>query len=226
MIRTDHIPVSLSPPSSPRAETGRGTGRAQTEDDSVLARVVGENLRLLRSRKRFSLERLAQLSGVSRAMLGQVEQGRSIPTIKTLWKVAAVFDVPVSAFLEQRPDRPRVSISSGVEASWLESGRGGVRTRSFLAPEEERTPAFCEMRIAPGAGESSTPHPSGSSEHLVVSRGEVEVSVGGTSYRLTAGDAIRFVADLPHGYRNVGDVEAVLFLVVTYAPRGTPGNES
>ena len=37
------------------------------------APAVGANLRRLRTRRGLSLERLAQASGVSRAMLGQVE---------------------------------------------------------------------------------------------------------------------------------------------------------
>ena len=37
------------------------------------------------------------------------------------------------------------------------------------------------------------------------------------TYELRAGDAILFVADVPHTYRNVGAAEAVMYLVMTYA---------
>ena len=60
-------------------------GIASEED---LAHVLGRNLRRLRTRQGLSLERLAKVSGVSRAMLGQIELGRSVPTIGLLWKVA------------------------------------------------------------------------------------------------------------------------------------------
>src|SRR4051812_37078674 len=55
---------------------------AQTE-----APEVGEQLRRVRSGRGMSLEALARASGVSRAMLSQIELGRSTPTIKVLWKV-------------------------------------------------------------------------------------------------------------------------------------------
>src|SRR3954466_13038014 len=58
-----------------------------------LKRRVGENLARLRKSRGLSLERLAALAGVSRAMLGQVEAGESAPTISFLWKVARGLDV-------------------------------------------------------------------------------------------------------------------------------------
>src|ERR1700690_4174117 len=62
---------------------------------------VGVNLRRLRSRRGLTLERLAQRSGVSRAMLSQIELGQSAPTINLLWKVARALDVTFSALITQ-----------------------------------------------------------------------------------------------------------------------------
>src|SRR3954452_4806276 len=58
-----------------------------------LKRRVGENVERLRKSWGFSMERLAGLSGVSRAMLGQVESGESMPTIGLLWKISRGLDV-------------------------------------------------------------------------------------------------------------------------------------
>ena len=67
---------------------------APREGESTdLAPVVGGNLRRLRTRRGLSLERLAQISGVSRAMLGQIELGQSAPTINVLWKIARALDI-------------------------------------------------------------------------------------------------------------------------------------
>jgi quercetin dioxygenase-like cupin family protein len=51
----------------------------------------------------------------------------------------------------------------------------------------------------------------------VVSRGKVEIETGGGVHALGAGDAVVFEADAPHAYRNAGDVEALMYLVMTYA---------
>src|SRR6266511_993953 len=69
----------------------------ENREDVDLAVQVGRNLRKLRTRRGHSLERLARLSGVSRAMLSQIERGDSAPTITLLWKVARALEVPFAA---------------------------------------------------------------------------------------------------------------------------------
>src|SRR6476620_9159909 len=62
-----------------------------------LVPILGANLRRLRSKRGLSLERLAKLSTVSRAMLSQVELGYSAPTINVIWRIANALGVPFSA---------------------------------------------------------------------------------------------------------------------------------
>jgi len=79
---------------------GTQPGVDETGDASAeLPLVLGRNLRRLRTRRGHSLERLAKLSGVSRAMLGQIETGKSTPTISLLWKIATALDVPFANLL-------------------------------------------------------------------------------------------------------------------------------
>ncbi len=73
-----------------RRPAGREEPEAAHETSPVpmgtdLAPVVGANLRRLRVKRALSLEKLSKLSGVSRAMLGQIELGQSAPTINVLW---------------------------------------------------------------------------------------------------------------------------------------------
>ena len=83
----------------PPAPAPAATTQEATTD---LAPVVGANLRRLRTRRGLSLERLAQISGVSRAMLGQIELGQSAPTINVLWKIARALEVTFSALISSR----------------------------------------------------------------------------------------------------------------------------
>ena len=76
---------------------------------------------------------------------------------------------------------------------------------------------FYELRLAPGGIERADSHPPGTVENLVVSRGTVEIETGGAVHALGPGDAVVFEADAPHSYRNAGDVEALMYLVMTYA---------
>ncbi|MBM4082873.1 MAG: helix-turn-helix transcriptional regulator, partial [Planctomycetes bacterium] len=49
---------------------------------------LGKNVLRFRKRKNLSLDELAQRSGVSKAMLSQVEQEKVNPTVAVVWKIA------------------------------------------------------------------------------------------------------------------------------------------
>jgi transcriptional regulator with XRE-family HTH domain len=178
--------------------------------------VVGGNLRRLRVRRGLSLERLAQASGVSRAMLSQVELGRSTPTINVVWRIARALEVPFSALIAAR-EAKGLSVLRRQEAKVLSSHDGAFTSRALFPFDEPRRVEFYELRLAPHAVERAEPHPPGTTENLVVSAGHVEIEVATERTALSAGDALVFHADVPHAYLNTGGGEAVLYLVMTYA---------
>lgn len=186
------------------------------DEDGEISLVVGENLRRLRTRNGLSLERLAKASGVSRAMLGQIELGRSAPTINLLWKIARALGVPFSAFTSTAGDGGTV-VMRAHRAKWLSSRNGRFSSRALFPFGGPRREEFYEVRIAAQTIEAAEPHAPGTTENLVVAQGWVDVEVAGQLHRLEAGDAIHFVADVPHSYRNAGQVEAILYLVMSYS---------
>lgn len=64
-----------------------------------LTHYLATTLRTLRHQRGWSLSRLAEISGVSKAMLGQIERNESSPTVATLWKIATGLNVPFSVFI-------------------------------------------------------------------------------------------------------------------------------
>jgi transcriptional regulator with XRE-family HTH domain len=162
------------------------------------------------------LERLAKASGVSRAMLCQIELSQSAPTINILWKIARALNVPFSALItDQTPTRTK--ILTAASAKVLKSADARFSSRALFPFDEPRTVEFYELRLAPRSTEKADPHPPGTIENLVVTNGCLEMCVADARYLLATGDAIQFEADAPHEYRNPGDSEAVIYLVMTYA---------
>ena len=203
--------AKAAPPPAPEPDHGQGGG-----DAADLAPVVGVNLRKLRTRRGLSLERLAQLSGVSRAMLGQIELGQSAPTINVLWKIARALEVTFSALISSRTSSGAMVLRSG-ESKILTSKDRSFSSRALFPYDAPRRVEFYELRLAPGGVEDADPHPPGTSENLVVTQGTVEIEVAGENHRLETGDSIVFEADVPHAYRNPGKSESVMYLVMTYA---------
>jgi transcriptional regulator with XRE-family HTH domain len=186
------------------------------EDPTDLAPIVGANLRRLRIRRGLSLDRLARRSGVSRAMLGQIELGRSAPTINIMWKIARALEITFSALISH-PGRGGARILSAASAKRLTSGDGTFLSRALFPFGEPRRVEFYELRLAPGGLEEAVAHPPGTSENLVVTTGAVDIGVANSLHHLGQGDAILFEADVPHSYHNPGKIEALMYLVMTYA---------
>jgi len=200
----------------PAAKPKRSTKKEASSDTSSLAESIGKNLRRLRVRSGYSLERLAKVSGVSRAMLGQIELGKSVPTISLLWKVAKALGVPFSA-LNIDGEVSGSSVLRSKDAKILTSRNGSFTSRALFPHDNERKVEFYELELARNAEERAVAHAPGTFENLIVTKGEVEIVIGGESHLLQGKDAILFQADVPHIYRNVSSETAIMYLVMSYA---------
>lgn len=210
--------VEPAPPSQDAPETEKAWSYevAHPDADQDLAPVVGKNLRRLRSQRGLSLERLAKASGVSRAMLGQIELGQSAPTINVLWKIARALDLPFSALISMTGGAG-TRLMRAREAKRLTSHDGRFASRALFPFDEPRRVEFYELQLKGHSEERAEPHPPGTLENLIVTRGTLEMEVGTERHLLAAGDAILFEADRPHVYRNVGPDDVQMYLVMTYA---------
>jgi transcriptional regulator with XRE-family HTH domain len=177
---------------------------------------IGRNLRRQRLRRGLSLERLAQLSGVSRSMLGQIELSQSTPTIKTLWRIAGALKVPFAALINEGP-RNGTRLLTLAESKTLTSQDGCFTSRALFPFDDERKLEFYELRLKPRSAEHADAHAAGTRENLVVAAGELTLTVAGAQHRLQTGDAILFDADVPHVYENPGATQALMYLVISYA---------
>lgn len=187
------------------------------EEDSTCERVAW-NLQRLRAKRYLSLDALARQCGVSRAMLAQIESGRSVPSIKVLCKIAKGMKVSVAAFLEHRVFEG-VAVLSANQSKRLVSANGAFISRALFPFDVARQSEFYELRLSSLGENQSEGHGPGVQENLVVAQGVLEISVNEERYLLSTGDSILFYADQPHRYRNPADSEALAYLVVIYPER-------
>jgi transcriptional regulator with XRE-family HTH domain len=185
------------------------------DDDENLGLLVGLNLKRLRQRRNLSLEAVSKMSGVSRAMLNQIELARSVPTINIVWKIASAFEVPFSSLITSH-EAERMRVLPASQTKILTSATGEFSSRALFPFDGERRTEFYEIRLKGGCIETAEPHSPGTIENLVVTQGTLEITVESEIQRLNPGDAILFQADKPHSYRNPIKDEAVAYLVMTY----------
>lgn len=72
--------------------------------------LLGEKIRLLRTEKGYSLRELGKRVNLSFSYLGDIERGRTNPSIETLKSLAEALEVPVTYFLEENNNNspPRI----------------------------------------------------------------------------------------------------------------------
>ncbi len=195
---------------------GNGTPKVSLPDDG--SPDISTALRELRAARNLSLDKLAHESGVSRAMLSQIELGRSTPTITVLWRIARALGVPFSSLLADPAQEDPLVLRAG-RAKILKSADGSFSTRALFPLDQAHSAEFYELRLAARGVEVADAHAPGTAENLVVTTGTLEIKVGGASIELKAGDATYFQADVPHEYRNPTSHETIAYLVMTYAHR-------
>ncbi len=186
------------------------------EDVASLPLLVGRSLRRLRTQRGLSLERLSAASGVSRAMLSQIELGQSAPTINSVWKISKALAVPFSALVSDGTRRG-VTVVRRRDTQTLTSGDGVMTSRPLFPFADTERAELYELTVGAGGVSTAEAHAPGTVENLMVNEGELELESAGVTHVLKEGDALIFQADVPHTYRNPGARAARLYLVMTYA---------
>jgi len=176
---------------------------------------LGKNVLKFRKRKDLSLDELAQRSGVSKAMLSQVEQEKVNPTVAVVWKIAHGLGVSIQELLGTEEAEQRVEVTRSESAPIL---RGESHELQILSPiEMAEDLELYIVRIKPGGTMESSPHFPRTEEFTTCLSGTLEVSSGEKNVVLKAGDMAHYAADMAHVVRNRGDSPAEAFLIVRYA---------
>ncbi|MFV0263248.1 MAG: helix-turn-helix domain-containing protein [Kluyvera sp.] len=179
-----------------------------------IAQHLAATLKKLRQERAWSLSKLAEETGVSKAMLGQIERNESSPTVATLWKIATGLNVPFSVFITP-PE-------AGGEQAFDPQQQAMVVTPVFPWDAELGFDHF-SITLAPGAISESTPHEKGVIEHVVVISGQLDMCVQGEWRQLAAGEGLRFAGDLAHAYRNSSDQTAHFHSLIHYPKEKAAG---
>lgn len=185
-----------------------------------LGTTIAENLKRLRAERALSLDALSKLSGVSRSRLSQMEAGDSNPSVTTIWQVANALKVEFSALVTSAPDQSVVVDRADAKPIVEDAGRYRVFplfTFDALLGDE-----VYDSELDPGGRLHAEPHGTGAWETILVASGELTMLLGGDSYRVGQGQAMRFEANQVHEYSNDGDTVARFYIILAY-PKAARG---
>ena len=186
--------------------------------DTVDAILDALPLRLKEARKAqgLSLDAVANLSGVSRSMVSQIERGESSPTIATLWNLTRALNVDFAGLMDEAQQGDKIDVLRANAVPTIGNMGKGCRIAILSPPEEAGGHEVYDITLESNGALSSQPHARGAFEQLTVLEGQVRVTSGAATSDLSTGDTARYAADVPHEIAAT-DGPARVFLIVKTA---------
>jgi transcriptional regulator with XRE-family HTH domain len=182
----------------------------------AISRHLGGRVKQLRGERGWSLEALANASGVSRSMLSQIEREQANPTLAVTLRIARAFGLTLGELIELPGVASAVTVIRADDHAFHYRSDKDCRIRTLSPLNLEKDVEFYEVRLQPGGALRSSPHFEGTREFLTVQRGRLRIESAGDAEELNPGDSASYRADVPHAIINAGKSEAVVFLIVIY----------
>ena len=183
--------------------------------DWDLGRIIAMNLKQLRTERSLTLGQLAKESGVSKAILSDMEKGESNPTINTIIKVSKGLNVPYSRLMEGV--EPESTLVRQQETVMQANENHHDRIFCSFTTSPKRNFELFRVELDPNSSNVSIAHPPKSQEYLYVLEGELTLETETESYTLHPGDSLGFASSVPHTYHN-RQTEQAVFLCINYHP--------
>ena len=167
-------------------------------------RRIAQRLGQLRGDHEWSLDDLAERTGISRATLSRIERSELSPTAAMLGKLCTTYGWTLSRLMADAECPAPSLVPAKEQAIWTDP-ESGYRRRAVSPPAPELRGEVVEVRIPAGATVSFEASPvAGLEHHLWMLDGALTLDVESTTHRLHAGDCLRYVLAGPARFRASG----------------------
>lgn len=171
---------------------------------------LGARLQRVRTAKGLSQRELAKRVGLTNSTISLIEQNKVSPSVSSLKKVLDGIPISLADFFTLDLD------GGGEHGPFYRAGElpdlGSKGLHYYLVGSRFPQRQMCVLRevMPPGTDSGQAMLQHAGEEGGVVVAGEVEVTVGDQVRVLRAGEAYYFESRLPHRFRNLGKVDAVI----------------
>lgn len=182
--------------------------------------MIGSNIREIRKEEGLTLEVLAERSGVSKAMLSQIEAEKVNPTVATVWKIAQGLGVEINRLLRGGGAAVRkFHVTTRDDIMALDTDEEGLHISVLTPVQLVEDLEMYLLTFAQGGALRSRAHFPRTEEFLTVIHGSIRVRAGDRDATLTEGDFIRYQCDVEHDIENIAPGESVVHMVVRFHKR-------
>ncbi len=172
---------------------------------------IGARIKKIRTRKKISLDKLANETGYSTEYLNNLEKGAEMPPVGTLLHISRALHINSGELMGEQ----REALDQRAEA-YAKRTRNYAYTNLTSVSEHNHLGAF-RIYIKAGQDHEGVGYQHEGEEFLYVLKGCIEVTVGDHVNRLEPGQSLHFNSGIQHHMLNAGTDDAEL-LVVVYNP--------
>lgn len=185
--------------------------------DELASLDIGTQIRKLRNRRNMTLQDLANLTGLSKPNLSQIENNLVTPPIATLLKISTALGVSIGYFFpDSQQDssivvvrrEDRYGVAKGPHISHI-----GYQYEPLAYPKIDKSMEPFIVHMDEREADAIVYNNHRGEEFLYVMEGRIEFRSGDSIILLEEGDSIYFDSVVPHGYRGVGGPAKTLVVI-------------
>jgi len=176
---------------------------------------VGKNILHLRKEKNISIEELSKRSNVSKSMVSQIEQGKTNPTVMTVWKISRALGETIEKIVGGEQNL-QIEVIRHDDAPVIYSKDKSFTFRINSPIDMTDNLELYHITAKPHGKNESKPHFKDAEEYITVLSGKFKITTSSYSSILSKGDTARYKADQEHSIENITDKDANAFLVVWF----------
>lgn len=174
---------------------------------------LGKKIRDLRFRRGLTVQQLAELSGLSKGFISQVENERTSPSLATLRDLARALNTSVAYLVVEDDSAPHIVR----ESDRLKGTNGAPIHVEVLTAQPRRNLEILMTTIPPGGSARTERDYHHGEECVVCLDGLVTVSGGEHRIELKPGDSCHYDGRTPHAVENAGSGPARVMIAITPA---------
>ncbi|MBF4695412.1 cupin domain-containing protein [Fusibacter ferrireducens] len=175
---------------------------------------VGKKIKELRKSMALTIANLAEKSEISASMISQIENGKVVPTVIVMWKIANALNVSVGYFFDEGEGTLRNPVVKKDERKKMIIGKSS-RTYEMLTPDQQGKIEFLMITIRADEEKARDFVTHEGEECGYVLKGKMKITVGDQTFLMGEGDSITFQSTIPHKYDNVGEEDCVSIWAMT-----------
>ncbi|PWT78962.1 MAG: XRE family transcriptional regulator [Bacteroidetes bacterium] len=176
--------------------------------------LIGDKIRSKRTNKNITLEELASKAGVSKGLISQIENNRTVPSLPVLFSIIQSLEEDLKTFFEDMHDdlkNGKVWIfRKGEEKEFMKEPVKGFSYKRILTKSiSVQAVDVVLLELKKGAGRKQMKQ-TDAFEFKYILKGKIEYQVEQEKFILKAGDTIFFDGRAEHRLKNLGTTEALL----------------